>query len=80
MPVNVDEDHWVAVALNFHEQKLHVYNSLRGAMIKGQLCPLTKMLPMLLKAVAFYDQKKPKKLKEDEGWGIEVEACAKQTG
>ena len=81
LPVNVDGDHWVALALNFHEQKLHVYNSLRGPTIRGQLCPITKMLPMLLKAVGFYEQKKPKReLREDEGWAIEVQPTPKQKG
>lgn len=81
VPVNINNAHWVAVALDFSEQKMYVYNSMKSPNISQQLRPLGVMLPKLLKQLAFYDNKPPKKkLRANESWGLEIKHTAKQDG
>ena len=81
VPVNLKNEHWVAVALNFHEQIIHVYNSGKSPTMRGQLRPLAIMLPKLLDQLGFYDIKPPKKKLGPNGvWSVELEPTAKQDG
>ena len=81
LPVNIKNEHWVAVALDFYEQRLHVYDSMRSPTIRGQLRPLALMLPKLLAQLGFYDLQPPnKQLKENEGWSVELETTPQQDG
>ncbi|PRQ47901.1 putative powdery mildew resistance protein, RPW8 [Rosa chinensis] len=61
LPININNQHWVAVCADIIRRKLTVYNSMRSAtqdeFISNILKPMATMLPSLLVQSGFYEHR-----------------------
>lgn len=61
IPININNQHWVALCADITRRKLTVYNSMHSAAQDGFICdilkPMATMLPTLLVQSGFYEHR-----------------------